>query len=58
MNLILGMDLGVFLAWIGTLLVTVLCIIYGLYYQFIKKTQEEQPPVSSNDEPKNSKEDQ
>jgi len=40
MNLILGMDLGVFLAWIGTLLATVLCILYGLYYQFIKKSDE------------------
>jgi Na+-driven multidrug efflux pump len=38
MSLILGMDLGVFCAWIGTLLATVLCILYGVYYQFFKKS--------------------
>jgi len=41
-DLIVGMDLGVFLAWIGTIGVTILCIIYGLYYQFIKKSDEKQ----------------
>ncbi len=46
MNLILGMDLGVFIAWIGTLLATVLCVLYGLYYQFIKKSDEKQRPTS------------
>jgi hypothetical protein len=46
MNLILGMDLGVFLAWIGSLLATILCILYGLYYQFIKKSEKEQHIVS------------
>lgn len=55
MNLIVGMDIGVFLAWIGTLLATVLCIVYGLYYQFMKKTREEQQ-VSSEDEQKNKEE--
>jgi len=42
MNLIMGMDLGVFIAWIGTLLAAVLCILYGLYYQFIKKSDNKQ----------------
>jgi predicted outer membrane lipoprotein len=46
MNLILGMDFGVFLAWIGTLLAAVLCILYGLYYQFIKKSDEKQKTPS------------
>jgi uncharacterized ion transporter superfamily protein YfcC len=58
MNLILGMDLGVFLAWIGTLLVTVLCIIYGIYYQFVKKNPEETEEVSSKDESRKKEEDQ
>ena len=49
MRLILGMDLGVFLAWIGTLLATILCIVYGLYYQFIKKS-DEKPRISLSKE--------
>jgi len=52
MNLILGMDMGVFLAWIGTLLATVLCIVYGLYYQFVKKPEEKQPKSSKEEEKK------
>ena len=43
MSLILGMDLLVFLAWIGTILSTILCIIYGIYYQFFKKDDVEKP---------------
>jgi len=57
MNLILGMDMGVFLAWIGTLLATVLCIVYGLYYQFIKKTEKKQQPESLKEEEKKQEED-
>ena len=45
MSLILGMDIGVFLAWIGTLLAVILCIIYGLYHQFIKKSDEKKKPT-------------
>jgi len=56
MNLILGMDGGVFLAWIGTLLATVLCIVYGLYYQFIKKTDEEKRLLSQKKHEENVKE--
>ena len=41
MSLILGMDPWVFLAWIGTILATIFCIIYGIYYQFFKKLKEE-----------------
>jgi hypothetical protein len=57
MNLILGMDMGVFLAWIGTLLATVLCIVYGLYYQFIKKSEKKQHLESSKEEEKKLEED-
>jgi ABC-type dipeptide/oligopeptide/nickel transport system permease subunit len=57
MNLIVGMDLGVFLAWIGTLLATLLCIIYGLYSAFMKKSEEKKPIISSKDEEKKQGED-
>ena len=57
MNLILGMDLGVFLAWIGTLLATILCILYGLYYQFIKKSDEKRRISSSKEQDKKQEED-
>ena len=57
MNLILGMDLGVFLAWIGTLSATVLCIVYGLYYQFIKKSDEKRRISSSKEQDKKQEED-
>ena len=57
MNLILGMDLGVFLAWIGTLLATVLCISYGLYYQFIKKSDEKRRISLSKEQDEKQEED-
>jgi predicted outer membrane lipoprotein len=57
MNLILGMDLGVFTAWIGTLLATVLCILYGLYYQFIKKSDEKQRQAKPKEQDKTQEED-
>ena len=37
MSLILGMDLFVFIAWIGTILAAFFCVIYGIYYEFIKR---------------------
>jgi H+/gluconate symporter-like permease len=43
MSLILGMDTLVFMAWIGTILTTVFCVIYGIYFQFFKKKAEEIP---------------
>ena len=41
MNLILGMDPFVFIAWIGTILSAIFCVIYGIYYEFIKKSKED-----------------
>ncbi len=58
MDFILGMDIGVFLAWIGTLLATLLCIVYGLYYQFIKKSEENKPDASPQEIEKKQEEDQ
>jgi len=52
MSLILGMDTLVFLAWIGTILVTILCVIYGIYYQFFKKIPDEIPPKKEEDSQK------
>ena len=46
MGLILGMDAWVFTAWILTILSAILCVVYGIYHQFIKKTDEEK--VSKN----------
>ncbi len=57
MDLILGMDIGVFLAWIGTLLAAVLCIVYGIYYQFVKKKIEPQRLVPTEEKEKKQRED-
>jgi heme/copper-type cytochrome/quinol oxidase subunit 2 len=37
MSLILGMDPWVFVAWILTIISAIFCIIYGLYYEFLKR---------------------
>ncbi len=37
MSLILGMDIYVFIAWIGTIISAILCILYGVYHEFYKK---------------------
>ena len=39
MSMILGMDLGVFLAWILTILAAIACVLYGLYYEYFKKPE-------------------
>ena len=44
MSLILGMGIWVFLAWILTILAAILCIIYGIYHEFIKKTSDDEEP--------------
>ena len=41
MTLILGMDPYVFIAWIGTIFAAIFCVIYGIYYEFIKKLKED-----------------
>ena len=37
MSLIVGMDIGVFLAWFGTILMAILCVAYGIYYEYFKE---------------------
>lgn len=58
MELILGMDIGVFVAWLGTILATILCIVYGLYYRFVKKTKETQSQKIEKDAVKKKEEKQ
>jgi hypothetical protein len=46
--MILGMDIWVFTAWIGTILAAVLCLLYGIYHQYLKKSEEEKAPARKN----------
>ncbi len=48
MSLILGMDLVVFIAWIGTIFSAVLCVLYGIYYEYFKKSCKEKISVIKN----------
>ena len=48
MSLILGMDAWVFAAWILTILAAIACVIYGIYYEYLKKDDEEKPPVKKD----------
>jgi uncharacterized BrkB/YihY/UPF0761 family membrane protein len=43
MSLILGMGVWVFLAWTLTIIAAILCILYGIYHELIKKTPDEEP---------------
>ena len=40
MSLILGMDELVFTAWILTILAAILCLLYGIYHTYIKKSDD------------------
>lgn len=48
MGLILGMDPVVFIAWIGTIFSAILCVLYGIYYEYFKKSHKEKIPVVKN----------
>ena len=48
MSLILGMDIFVFIAWIGTILAAIFCVIIGIYYEFIKKSNNENGKLSKD----------
>lgn len=39
MTFLLGMDLFVFIAWIGTIIAAIFCVLYGIYYEFNKKSK-------------------
>ncbi|EMR74388.1 hypothetical protein MBGDN05_00174 [Thermoplasmatales archaeon SCGC AB-539-N05] len=52
MSLILGMDAWVFAAWILTIIAATVCVIYGIYYEYLKKDDEEKPPVKKDEKQK------
>jgi hypothetical protein len=56
-DFILGMDIVVFLAWIGTILATILCIGYGLYYQYMNKAEEKPKKAQPKEKSKLKEED-
>jgi hypothetical protein len=43
--MILGMDSWVFIAWLGTILVAIFCVLYGIYNEYFLKNEEEKPAV-------------
>jgi hypothetical protein len=52
MSLILGMDTWVFAAWILTILAAISCVLYGVYYEFLKKLRTEKKEQSDEAEAK------
>jgi ABC-type dipeptide/oligopeptide/nickel transport system permease subunit len=48
MDLILGMDPVVFIAWIGTIFSAILCVLFGIYYEYFKKSRNEKIPIVKN----------
>ena len=56
MTFLLGMDLFVFIAWLGTILAAIFCVIYGIYYEFIKKSNSDNENNKSSKINKKSKE--
>ena len=52
MGLILGMDPWVFTAWILTILSAIACVLYGLYYEFLKKPSAEKKKKLKEEEAK------
>ena len=49
-DMILGMDVWVFTAWIGTILAALVCVGYGIYYEFIKKEKVKKPKKNQDKE--------
>ena len=45
MGLILGMDPVVFIVWIGTIFSAILCVLFGIYYEYFKKSIKEKISV-------------
>ena len=43
--MILGMDPWVFTAWLGTILASFLCIIYGIYQEYVKPPKKKQKNI-------------
>lgn len=45
MGMILGMGPWVFIAWIGTIIAAILCVLYGIYNKYFDKEEGKKPPV-------------
>ena len=45
MSMILGMGPWVFIAWIGTIIAAILCVLYGIYNKYFDKEEEKKSPV-------------
>ena len=43
--MILGMDPWVFTAWLGTILVAIFCVLYGIYNEYFVKDEEKKHVV-------------
>jgi len=48
--MILGMDSGVFTAWILTIISAIGCVIYGIYCEYLKKPEEKKSSKNMEDE--------
>ena len=46
--MILGMDIWVFIAWIGTILAAILCLLYGIYHYYLKESREKESSNRKN----------
>jgi hypothetical protein len=49
MTLILGMDPWVFAAWIGTIIVAISCVLYGIYNEYFKKENGKKKPAKKKE---------
>ncbi len=49
MSMILGMDPWVFTAWIGTIIMAIICVLYGLYNEFFVKDDEKKKPAEKKE---------
>ncbi len=47
--MIFGMDPWVFTAWLGTILSSILCLVYGLYHEYVKPHKKQTNTIPSND---------
>ena len=46
--MIIGMDIGIFVAWIGTILAALLCVGYGVYLFLTERGKPDSNPVKDD----------
>ena len=49
MSMILGMDPWVFIAWLGTIIVAIICVLYGIYNEYFAKDGEKTKPFKKKE---------